>query len=76
LLIQLNPARGFVKQNESKPQKFEKISSLEHDSTHRKDGVDLSLIQWMLSITPTERLQVLQQNIRSIMRLRGDKPPT
>jgi hypothetical protein len=65
-----------VKQNESKPQKFEKISSLEHDSTHSKDGVDLSLIQWMLSITPTERLQVLQQNIRSIMRLRGDKPHT
>ena len=44
--------------------------------THRlysEDGVDLSLIRWMLSMTPTERLQTLQQNIRSVMRLRSAK---
>jgi hypothetical protein len=33
------------------------------------DGVDLTLIRWMLSITPTERLQVLQQNVQSLSRL-------
>jgi hypothetical protein len=43
-----------------------------HDPIYSEDGVDLSLIRWMLSMTPTERLQTLQQNIRSIMRLRGD----
>ena len=45
----------------------------ESDRLYSKDGVDLSLIRWMLSMTPTERLQTLQQNIRSIMRLRSAK---
>jgi len=39
---------------------------------YSEDGVDLTLIRWMLSLTPTERLQVLEQNIRSIMRLKGE----
>ena len=43
------------------------------DSMYSEDGVDLSLIRWMLSMTPTERLQTLQRNIRGIMRLRGDQ---
>ena len=45
----------------------------ESDRLYSEDGVDLSLIRWMLSMTPTERLQTLQQNIRSVMRLRGAK---
>ena len=53
-----------------------KGSSSEHHPNDKKDGVDLSLIQWMLSFTPTERLQILQQHIRTIMRLRGDKTNT
>ena len=39
--------------------------------THSQDGVDLTLIRWMLSLTPAERLDVLQQHLRSILRLRG-----
>ena len=35
------------------------------------DGVDLTLIRWMLSLTPAQRLQVLEQNIRSIETLRA-----
>lgn len=35
-----------------------------------EDGVDLTLIRWMLSLTPAQRLQVLQNNVRSILRLR------
>lgn len=38
-----------------------------------EDGVDLTLIRWMLSLTPAERLQALQNNIRSILRLRRDR---
>ena len=53
-----------------------KVSRLKDDSIYSRDGVDLSLIRWMLSMTPTERLQTLQQNIRSIMRLRGEKSNT
>jgi hypothetical protein len=42
------------------------------EGIHRDDGVDLTLIRWMLSLTPAERLQVLQQAVRSLQRLRND----
>ena len=35
----------------------------------REDGVDLTLIRWMLSLTPAERLATLQQAINSLTRL-------
>jgi hypothetical protein len=34
------------------------------------DGVDLTLIRWMLSLTPWQRLQVLQDHVNTVMRLR------
>ena len=37
------------------------------------DGVDLTLIRWMLSLTPRERLEVLENNVRSILRLRREQ---
>jgi len=39
-------------------------------STHSQDGVDRTLIRWMLSLSPAERLEVLQQNVWAILRLR------
>lgn len=36
----------------------------------RDDGVDVSLIRWMLSLTPRERLQVLQDHVRATLALR------
>ena len=44
-----------------------------NERTHSDDGVDLTLIRWMLSLTPVERLQVLQRHIASVQRLRGGK---
>lgn len=41
-----------------------------------EDGVDPTLVRWMLSLTPAERLQVLQDNARSIMRLLAKRKPT
>ncbi len=35
------------------------------------DGVDVTLIRWMLSLTPTERLQVLQRHVNAVLRLRA-----
>jgi hypothetical protein len=61
---------------EFKRRDSQQAPSLKHDLSYSEDGVDLTLIRWMLSMTPYERLQTLQQNIRSIMRLRGDKPST
>ena len=44
--------------------------------THSSDGVDLTLIRWMLSLTPAERLQTLQRTVRSIEQLRRAWPGT
>jgi hypothetical protein len=51
---------------------FNKASLPCRDNSYSEDGVDLSLIRWMLTLTPTERLQTLQQNILSIRKLRGE----
>jgi hypothetical protein len=34
---------------------------------YSEDGVDLSLIRWMLSLTPAERLDFLQRQISRIL---------
>ena len=36
---------------------------------YSEDGVDLTLIRWMLSLSPAERLQVLQQSVESLLSL-------
>lgn len=37
---------------------------------HSEDGVDLTLIRWMLSLTPEERLKAVQQYVRSVANIR------
>ena len=34
---------------------------------YSEDGVDLTLIRWMLSLTPAERLQFLQRPVNAIL---------
>ena len=54
-----------------------KITNVENDQEQiSDDGVDITLIRWMLSLTPMERLQTLQNNVRSILRLRDGKQVT
>jgi hypothetical protein len=38
---------------------------------YTEDGVDLSLIRWMLSLTPAERLEFLQSRINDIQSIRA-----
>jgi hypothetical protein len=38
---------------------------------YSEDGVDMTLIRWMLSLTPAERLQVAQQSARSTQEMRN-----
>ena len=40
--------------------------------THSEDGVDLTLVRWMLSLSPARRLQVLHENVRAMLRLRRE----
>ena len=44
--------------------------------THSEDGVDLTLIRWMLSLTPEERLITLQNNVWSLMGLKNGATKT
>ena len=34
------------------------------------DGVDLTLIRWMLSLTPAERLEFLEERVNEIIAIR------
>jgi hypothetical protein len=47
--------------------------SAHQSETHSKDGVDLTLIRWMLSLTPAERLDVLQRTVSSILSIRDNQ---
>jgi hypothetical protein len=40
------------------------------EPTYSEDGVDLSLIRWMLSLTPRERLEFLEDQIDDILAIR------
>ncbi len=46
---------------------------VDNASWNSEEGVDLTLIRWMLSLTPTERLEVLQDTLHSIARLKGEQ---
>lgn len=39
--------------------------AVDKERIYGDDGVDLTRIRWMLSLTPTERLQMLQQSVGS-----------
>ncbi|HSR49772.1 MAG TPA: hypothetical protein VLV83_03025 [Acidobacteriota bacterium] len=41
------------------------------DLLYDEDGVDPTLIRWMLSLTPTQRLQVLQDFVDATHRARS-----
>lgn len=37
--------------------------------THSESGVDLTLLRWMLSLTPMQRLVVMERNARDTLKL-------
>jgi hypothetical protein len=44
------------------------------EPAYSPDGVDLTLIRWMLSLTPAERLDVLQDFVDFVMEARARNP--
>jgi hypothetical protein len=59
-----------MKETDTQTALSENHSQMQYDAhVYSDDGVDLTLIRWMLSISPAERLQVLQQNVQSLSRL-------
>jgi hypothetical protein len=47
---------------------------VEEPDAYSEDGVDLTLIRWMLSLTPAERLGVLQRFVNSVQSIRELNP--
>jgi len=45
--------------------------SSSEQAAHSEDGVDVTLIRWMLSLTPAERLDTLQQFVDSVLEARA-----
>jgi hypothetical protein len=37
---------------------------------YSEDGIDVTLIRWMLSLTPAERLRVLQNQVNRVLAIR------
>jgi hypothetical protein len=53
------------------------VAGSEIGATHRaqhseysEDGVDVSLIRWMLSLTPAQRLELLDERVEEILAIR------
>jgi len=42
---------------------------------YSEDAVDLSLIRWMLSLTPAERLEALESHLNDILSIRERNAP-
>jgi hypothetical protein len=51
-------------------QQHSEVSGCDSEHAFSDDGVDLTLIRWMLSLTPMERLRVLESTVASILSLR------
>ena len=53
-----------------------RLSKRARERTHSEDGVDLTLIRWFISLTPEERLLILQENVRNkALMLEGYRVP-
>ena len=42
---------------------------------YSEDGVDLSLVRWMLSLTPAERVRFLDEHVQTIEAIRKLNAP-
>jgi hypothetical protein len=49
-------------------------SLIEPATTHSESGVDVTLIRWMLSLTPDDRLNVLEEFINTVEEIRRGSP--
>lgn len=52
------------------------LTEIDAQSAYAPDGTDLTLIRWMLTLTPAERLDVLQGFVDALWELKGDDAET
>ena len=53
-----------------KQRAYQESRAQEQRRTHSEDGVDLTLIRWMLSLTPEERIKALEDNVYALTRFK------
>ncbi len=51
----------------------DQAEAVESPASESSDGVDLTLIRWMLSLTPMERLEALQDFVDGALALRDGR---
>ena len=61
-----------MKQDEPEQDTAAELPPSDEGPAYSEDGVDLTLIRWMLSLTPAERLRALQDHLESLLRIRND----
>ena len=61
-----------MRKSDLQPHRKKGLTGSQVEPMYSEDGVDLTLIRWMLSLTPTERLETLQQTVQSLMKLRDE----
>jgi len=54
-----------------KQRAYQEPRSHKQRRTHSEDGVDLTLIRWMLSLTPEERIKALEDNVYALTSLKN-----
>lgn len=69
----MNPEQEAV-ENNNRAGATQDVESTDSQPTHSPDGVDLTVIRWMLSLTPLERLEALQQFVQGITSIRNANP--
>ena len=52
------------------------LADIDAQQAYAPDGTDLTLIRWTLSMTPAERLDLLQGLMDELWELRGDDAET
>lgn len=52
---------------------MEESNKDKNDPQYSPDGIDMTLTRWMLSLTPEERLQTLQNHVNAVLKLRRGK---
>lgn len=56
--------------------KIERRKDVEEPPVFADDGTDLTLIRWFLTLTPTERLNWLQNHMNAVAAIRSDSRST
>jgi hypothetical protein len=62
--------------SEKEEQEYYREPAREHPSPQPDSGVDDTLIRWMISLSPEQRLQYLARHMAAMAALRNARPAT